>query len=150
MKKIYFCIIKFVIFFFKNCKKIERERKYGNDTRFDFYLEKNNSKYFIEVKNVTLSRKKGLAEFPDAPTLRGSKHIKKLSLAINEGFKSYLVFVIQRNDCKNFNIARDIDPEYFELLTDAIKKNLKILCFDCKFSSKGIKLNNKIKFKLNE
>ena len=149
--KIFFdAIINNNIDLFKNCKKIERERKYGNDTRFDFYLEKNNSKYFIEVKNVTLSRKKGLAEFPDAPTLRGSKHIKKLSLAINEGFKSYLVFVIQRNDCKNFNIARDIDPEYFELLTDAIKKNLKILCFDCKFSSKGIKLNNEIKFKLNE
>ena len=65
-----------------------------------------------------------------------------------KGFEIYLLFVIQRNDCSKFQLAKDIDPEYCELLIKAVKKNLKILCYDCKFSSKGIKLNNKIKLNI--
>ena len=52
------------------------------------------------------------------------------------------------SDCDKFQIARDIDPEYCEFLIKAVKKNLKILCYDCKFSPKGIKLNREIKFKI--
>ena len=66
------------------------------------------------------------------------------------GYETYLLYVIQRDDCKEFKIAQDIDLEYFKLLTIAAKKNLNIICYDCKFSSKGIKLNKRIKFKLNE
>ena len=121
--------------------------KYGNDTRFDFLVTKKKFKAFIEVKNVTLSRVNKIAEFPDAVTSRGLKHIKNLLLAKKEGFKVYLAFIIQRENCSSFLIAKDIDPEYSKLLTTAIKKNLKILCYDCKFSAKGIKLNNKIQFK---
>ena len=62
--------------------------------------------------------------------------------------KIYLLYVIQRDDCNKFELAKDIDPEYCELLVKAVKKNLNILCYDCKFSSKGIKLNRKIKFKI--
>ena len=61
-----------------------------------------------------------------------------------------MLYVIQREDCKHFTIARDIDPEYSKLLTIALKKKVKILCYDCKFSSKGIKLNNQINFKTDE
>ena len=103
---------------------------------------------FIEVKNVTLSRKKSVAEFPDAVTSRGLKHIKELIKAKKKGFDIYLLFLIQRDDCNNFNLAKDIDPEYCELLVKAVKKNLNVLCYDCKFSSKGIKLNRKIKFNI--
>ena len=135
---------------FTNPTTIDQEVKFGNNTRFDFLILRNNKKIFIEVKNVTLSRKKGLAEFPDAITTRGLKHINELIKARKKGFEIYLLYVIQRSDCKNFSIAKDIDPEYYHLLKKSAKKKLNILCYDCKFSSKGIKLNKKINFDLNE
>ena len=133
---------------FKNKTLIRPEVNFGANTRFDFLIEEKNKKSFIEVKNVTLSRKKGIAEFPDAVTTRGLKHIKCLIDAAKKGYKSYLLFIIQRNDCNKFSIASDIDIEYAKLLTVAVKQNVKILCYDCKFSAKGIKLNKLIKFKL--
>ena len=132
---------------FKDLIEIQQEVKFNDNTRFDFLLIEKTKKTFIEVKNVTLSRKKGLAEFPDAITSRGLKHIQELLKAKKKGFEIYLFFVIQRNDCSKFELAKDIDPEYCELLLKAVKKNLKILCYDCKFSTKGIKLNREIQFK---
>ena len=133
---------------FKNYDFIKQEIKFGNNTRFDLLLTKKNKKIFIEVKNVTLSRLKGIAEFPDAITSRGQKHIQELLNANKQGYNIYLLFVIQRDDCNKLKIAKDIDPKYCELLTKAVKKNLNILCYDCKFSTKGIKLNRKVKFKI--
>jgi sugar fermentation stimulation protein A len=133
---------------FRNFRTIRREVKFGENTRFDFLLINGNKKVFIEVKNVTLSRHKGIAEFPDAVTSRGLKHIKELLNAKKEGYDIYLFYVVQRDDCNKFDLAKDIDPEYCELLVKAVKKKLKILCFDCKFSSKGIKLNREIKIKI--
>ena len=134
----------------KNLDNIKSEVKFGKNTRFDFLISKNNKKIFVEVKNVTLSRKKGVAEFPDAVTARGFKHINELINASKRGFETYLLFLIQRNDCNQFKIAQDIDPDYYKLLTEAAKKKLNIICYDCKFSPKGIKLNKNIKFILNE
>ncbi len=131
---------------FLNPEIIKQEVKFGANTRFDFLLSKNNKKYLIEVKNVTLSRKKGIAEFPDAVTSRGLKHIKELLNASEKGFEIFLIFLIQRNDCNEFMLAQDIDPKYCELLKKAVKKKLNVLCYDCKFLPKGIKLNQKIKF----
>ncbi len=127
---------------------IKPEVKFGDNTRFDFLIIKKNYKAFIEVKNVTLSRKPTIAEFPDAMTSRGAKHIEELIKASKKGYEVYIAFIIQREDCNQFAIASDIDPEYSELLSKAVKKKLNILCYDCKFSSKGIKLNKKIKFKI--
>ena len=134
----------------KNFKAIEikTEVKFGDNTRFDFLITESNSKKFIEVKNVTLSRTDKLAEFPDAVTSRGAKHIDELIKAKIKGYDVYLMFVVQREDCDQFSIARDIDPKYADLLSDAIKKKLNILCYDCKFSPKGIKLNKQIKIKI--
>ncbi len=129
---------------------IKTEQKFGDHTRFDFLIIEKDKKSFIEVKNVTLSRTSGIAEFPDAVTTRGSKHIKDLIEAKNKGYSSYLLYVIQREDCNKFKIAKDIDPEYYRLLTLAKKNKINILCYDCKFSSKGIKLNNKIKLQMND
>ena len=131
---------------FSNLKEIKQEVKFGENTRFDFLVTNENKKTFIEVKNVTLSRKKGVAEFPDAVTSRGLKHINELLNANKKGFDIYLLYVIQRNDCMKFDLAKDIDPNYCELLKKAVKKNLNILCYDCKFLTKGIKLNRKIQF----
>ena len=133
---------------FKNIRNIYREVKFGKNTRFDFLVLEENKRSFIEVKNVTLSRKKGIAEFPDAITARGLKHINELMKAGNQDYNTYLLFLIQRNDCKRFEIAKDIDLAYYKLLKKAVKKKLKILCYDCKFLTKGIKLNRKIKFNI--
>tara|TARA_B100000902_G_scaffold363912_1_gene383487 strand:- start:48 stop:749 length:702 start_codon:yes stop_codon:yes gene_type:complete len=128
---------------------IKPEVKFGANSRFDFLISNKKNKAFLEVKNVTLSRKSKIAEFPDAVTSRGTKHINELVLASKKGFKIYLMFVVQRNDCDEFRIARDIDPQYFDAITKAVKKRLKIICYDCKFSTKGIKLNKKLNIRLN-
>ena len=133
---------------FKNLKKINSEVKFGSNTRFDFLVREKNNEAFIEVKNVTLSRKKGLAEFPDSVTTRGLKHINELIKANKKKYKIYILYLVQRDDCKTFTIANDIDPNYAIAFRKAVKNKLKILCYDCKFSPKGIKLNNKIKLKI--
>ena len=123
-----------------------KEKKFNDNTRFDFFIKSKDKGTFIEVKNVTLSRYKNIAEFPDAVTERGLKHIRELIEAKNKGFDIYLAFVIQREDCKKFKIADDIDPNYKKLLTFALKNKLKVICYDCKFLSKGIVINNKVNF----
>ena len=133
---------------FNDILEIKPETKFGKKTRFDFLVLNKKNKIFLEVKNVTLSRKKELAEFPDAKTDRGLKHIKELVKASQKNYKIFILFLIQRDDCKSFTIAKDIDPNYSNALRKAVKKKLNILCYDCKFSSKGIKLNNRIKFKI--
>ena len=133
---------------FRNLETIKPEVNFGSNTRFDFLISEGKKRSFLEVKNVTLSRKKGVAEFPDAVTTRGLKHIEELIKAGQEGYEIYLLYVIQRDDCDKFELAKDIDPKYCELLIKAVKKNLNILCYDCKFSTKGIKLNRKIHFKI--
>jgi sugar fermentation stimulation protein A len=130
--------------------KIKSEQRFGENTRFDFFLEDGNTKSFLEVKNVTLKRRNKTAEFPDSVTSRGTKHLNELINATKKGFKAYLLFVVQRTDCDKFEIAKDIDPVYSKTLIKALKNNVKILCYDCKFSSKGIVLNNKIKFQNHE
>ena len=133
---------------FVDISEIKPEIKFGLNTRFDFLVSNKKYKAFIEVKNVTLSREKSLAEFPDTVTARGLKHINELLKASKKNYKIFILYLIQRNDCKTFAIAKDIDPDYAFALKKAINNKLKILCYDCKFSSKGIKLNNKIKIKI--
>ncbi len=132
-----------------NIKKTDvlfKEKKFNDKTRFDFFIKSKEKGSFIEVKNVTLSRYNNLAEFPDSVTERGLKHISELIEAKNRGFDIYLAFVIQREDCNRFKIAEDIDPKYKKLLTFALKNKLKVICYDCKFLSKGIVINKKINF----
>ena len=109
----------------KNHLEVKPEVKFGKNTRFDFLVTKKNYKAFIEVKNVTLSRKKGIAEFPDAITTRGAKHIKELIKASKKGYEIYIAYIIQREDCNKFLIASDIDVEYSQLLSKAVKKKTK-------------------------
>ena len=127
---------------------VKSEVKFGKNTRFDFLISTKKFKAFLEVKNVTLKRKPKNAEFPDAITSRGTKHIKELLNAKKKGFKIYIIFIVQREDCDKFSIANDIDPEYSKTLSIAVKKKLNILCYDCKFSSKRIEINKKIKIKI--
>ena len=121
---------------FSSKVKIKREQVFGENTRFDFYLEDGKIKSFLEVKNVTLKRKSTVAEFPDSITSRGTKHLNELINATKKGFKSYLLFVIQREDCSKFVVAKDIDPEYSKTLIKAIKKMSKFFAMIVSFRQK--------------
>ena len=134
----------------KNNDTIRPEVFFNKETRFDFLIEKNNQKIFTEVKNVTLFREPKIAEFPDTITARGTKHLNELISARKKGYQAYIMYVIQREDCDKFNVAKDIDPEYSKAFKIAINEKVKVICYDCKFSSKGIKLNREIKLITNE
>ncbi len=94
---------------FKSIKNIKAEFKYSDDTRFDFLCDKK----ILEVKNVTLLRDNNIAEFPDAVTSRGSKHLKMLINSIKKGYKPYVLFLTQIQDINKFKIAKDIDVNYY-------------------------------------
>ena len=128
-----------------NNKSIKPEVFFNKETRFDFLLEKNNKKIFVEVKNVTLCRDDNIAEFPDSVTSRGSKHLKTLIEAIKKGYKSYLLFLVQIEGVESFKIAKDIDKEYYENYLLAKKAGVIFLAYRCKINSKEIKIEKKIK-----
>ena len=130
---------------FKNLDKIVTEKFYNKETRFDFFVEKNKKKFFIEVKNVTLIRDGKTSEFPDAITTRGSKHIKTLIDAHKKGYECYVLFLVQIENCKYFRIAKDIDNEYYENYKLAKKSGVKFIAYNCKVGSKEIKIDKKIK-----
>ena len=125
---------------------INTEVKFSHNTRFDFLLLNNKEKCFLEVKNVTLVREKKIAEFPDATTSRGTKHLNELCRAKKEGYQSYMLYLIQREDCDSFKIAKDIDKKYKIAFGKALKNGVKILCYDCKLNNEEIKLNNQINY----
>ena len=125
---------------------IKAEVKFSDNTRFDFLISNNKEKCFLEVKNVTLSRKKEIAEFPDAVTSRGTKHLNELINAKKKGYESYMLYLIQREDCTSFKIAEDIDLEYRNAFNKALNNGVKMLCYDCKLNNEEIRLNNQINY----
>jgi len=129
----------------KNNDKIKPEVFFNKETRFDFLLEKKNKKSFVEVKNVTLFRDKETAEFPDAITSRGSKHLLTLIDAINKGYSGYLIFLVQIQNMKYFKIAKDIDEEYYKTYLIAKKAGVNFLAYRCDISSKKIFIDKKLK-----
>ena len=129
----------------KDNDSIKPEVFFNKETRFDFLIKKNKKKIFVEVKNVTLFRDEKIAEFPDAITSRGSKHLKTLIDAIKKGYKTYILFLIQIERVKNFKIAKDIDREYYNNYLLAKKAGVNFLAYRCKINSKEIKIEKKIK-----
>ncbi len=129
----------------KKCDYINPEFFFNKGTRFDFFVQKKNQKIFIEVKNVTLFREKKIAEFPDAITSRGSKHLKTLIDAIKKGYKSYIIFLVQIQGIKYFKIAKDIDNEYYQNYLIAKKAGVNFLAYRCKISPKEIRIEKKLK-----
>ena len=125
---------------FKSIKNIKHEFKFSSDTRFDFLCDKN----IIEVKNVTLIRNKDLAEFPDAITTRGTKHLINLINSIEKNYKPYVLFLTQIQGISNFRIAKDIDDNYYRNYKIAKKAGVKFLAYRCALSSKEIKIEKKI------
>jgi len=124
---------------------IKPEVFFNKETRFDFLIEKNKQKIFVEVKNVTLFRDEKIAEFPDAVTSRGSKHLKALIEATQKGYKTYLLFLVQIQGVESFKIAKDIDNVYYKNYLLAKKAGVNFLAYRCKINSKEIKIEKKIK-----
>jgi len=129
----------------KNNDIIKPEVFFNKETRFDFLLEKKSQKTFVEVKNVTLFRNKDTAEFPDAPTERGIKHLLTLIDAIKKSYKTYLIFLVQIQNMKYFKIAKDIDEEYYNTYLIAKKAGVNFLAYRCDISSKKIFIDKKLK-----
>ena len=129
----------------KNNDVVKPEVFCNKETRFDFLLEKKSQNSFVEVKNVTLFRDKNTAEFPDAVTLRGSKHLLTLIDAIKKGYKTYLLFLVQIQNMKYFKIAKDIDEQYYKNYLLAKKAGVNFLAYRCNISSKKIFIDQKLK-----
>ena len=129
----------------KNSDEIKAEVFFNKETRFDFLIKKNKQKIFLEVKNVTLFRNKNTAEFPDAITSRGSKHLLALIDAIKKGYKAYLLFLVQIENMENFKIANDIDSEYYKNYLAAKKAGVNFLAYRCNISSKKIFIEKKLR-----
>ena len=125
---------------FISYKNIKPEYKYSSDTRFDFLCDNK----LLEVKNVTLVRN-NIAQFPDAKTERGTKHLIKLKESIDKKFKPFVLFLTQIEDINKFSIAKDIDKNYFNNYLIAKKAGVKFLAYKCIINSKEIKIKEKIK-----
>lgn len=119
---------------------LRREVKYGQNSRIDVLLEDDDKpKCYVEVKNVTLKRGQN-ADFPDAVTARGAKHLRELGDMVEEGHRAVMFYLVQRSDCSVMDIARDIDPTYDEELKAAIKRGVEVICYQCDVGLDEIKV----------
>ena len=132
-------------FFGKNAA-IRREVTFGK-SRFDFFIETENQKTFLEIKGVTLE-KDGIALFPDAPTERGLKHINELIEAKRKGYSSYILFVIQMKEITEFSPNSETHIEFAKSLKKAEEKGVKIMAMDCDVSPDEIKISKEVKIHL--
>lgn len=129
----------------KDFDVVKPEFKINAETRIDFRLENTKTKkfHYIEVKNVSLMEN-GTALFPDAETTRGQKHLKELMELKEQGHGCEIVFLIQREDVKKFQAAKDIDPVYAKLLKQANDVGVLITPIVCKMSEKEISLKKEL------
>ena len=106
---------------------LRREVKYGKNSRIDILLEDEvRGRAYVEVKNVTLMRVPGLAEFPDAVTSRGAKHLDELAAMVAEGHRAVMLYLVNRTDCARFRLAADIDPIYAAGYAEAHARGVEI------------------------
>lgn len=132
--------------FLENPTRVKPETQYGN-SRFDFYIENDHEKAFVEVKGVTLEND-GIACFPDAPTQRGAKHLKELISAKNEGYRAAVLFVIQMKGVHEF-IPNDItDKNFADTLRTAYDAGVEVLAMDCIVTHDSMVIDEKVKVKL--
>lgn len=121
---------------------MRREVRYGARSRIDLLLEDAaRPRCFVEVKNVHLKRRPGLAEFPDAVTARGTKHLGELANVAAAGERAVMLYVVQRGDCDRFAPASDIDPTYAEALARALAGGVEALVYACEISSRAISVD---------
>jgi sugar fermentation stimulation protein A len=108
------------------------EVKYGTNSRIDILLEDDGRPpCYVEVKNTTLLRQPGLAEFPDAVTSRGTKHLNELADMVRQGARAVMIYLVHRNDAVRFTFAHDIDPSYLEAYRQAAAAGVEALAYAC-------------------
>lgn len=139
-------VIEYLPRMFSDIKIIKPECKYGN-SRFDVYLETINDKIFIECKGVTLEND-GVVLFPDAPTERGTKHIKELIKAVSEGYKAYLILLVQMDNVKYFTPNVETDINFANALKEAKEKGVIIKAFSSIVTPDSIEVNKEIEVRI--
>ena len=126
-------------------ENLRREVKYGTNSRIDILLEKlMQPSCYVEVKNATMSRDKGIVEFPDGVTARGTKHLNELVEMVKQGERAVMVYLVNRTDCDTFSIAKDIDPDYYEAFLNATENGVEALAYNVKINETEISVNKKI------
>lgn len=117
------------------------ERAFGESSRVDFLLRRTGEPdLYLEVKNVHLSREPGLAEFPDTVTLRGARHLEELARVARRGARAAVLYVVQREDCRRFRLAADIDPAYTRAAKVAARDGVVSWCRAARLSREAITL----------
>ncbi len=114
---------------FSSKAEIFREVKYGN-SRFDFFVRDGERTAFVEVKGVTLETD-GLASFPDAPTLRGVKHLRELAESLKEGYEAYVLFIVQMKEIHSLCPNDATHKEFADMLRRVSSAGVKVLAVDC-------------------
>lgn len=124
---------------------LKREQKYGQSSRIDILLDDEElGRAYVEIKNVHLMRKPGLAEFPDSVTSRGAKHLNELGDMVEDGHRAVMLFLIQRDDATRFTLASDIDPDYLKAYERAVSRGVEVLAYKCAMSPEEIKLSRAV------
>ena len=121
-------------------ESIYPEVNYGH-SRLDFRLEGAEGSCWVEIKSITWVRD-GVASFPDAPTTRGSKHLRELTQLAAQGHRAAVIFIVQRNDATAFAPAADIDPQFTETLRQAAKAGVEVRAYGCRIDMKEIVLES--------
>jgi len=121
---------------------IRREVKYGRNSRIDLLLDGKPGAppAYVEIKNVHLMRRAGLAEFPDCVTARGAKHLGELADMVRAGHRAVMLYVVQRPDCLRMALAADIDPGYAAAMLRARAAGVEVLCVACSVATDGIEI----------
>jgi sugar fermentation stimulation protein A len=118
---------------------LRREVKYGRNSRIDLLLQcAVKGQCYVEVKNVHLSRRHGLAEFPDSVTERGAKHLAEMSDMVRQGHRAVMVYLIQRSDARKLAFARDVDPTYGAAFDAATAAGVEAIALRCRMSTSEI------------
>jgi sugar fermentation stimulation protein A len=124
---------------------IRREVKYGRNSRVDFLLESAvRPSCYVEIKNVHLMRQRGLAEFPDAKTERGAKHLDELGDMVEQGHRAVMLFLIQIGSAERFALARDIDPKYGTAYDRARQRGVEAMAWKCRIEQGGIEITEPV------
>jgi len=124
---------------------VRREVNYGRNSRVDFLLESPvRPPCYLEIKNVHLMRRPGLAEFPDAVTKRGAKHLLELREIVATGGRAVMLFLIQIGSAASFALARDIDPAYGQAFDSARAAGVEALARRCRLTRDGIEVGDPI------
>ena len=131
---------------FSNVKILQPEKSFQN-SRFDFYVEADDKKIWIEVKGVTLESE-GVLLFPDAPTERGVRHIKELSFAAEQGYGAYVVFIAKTGAGSFFSPNKHTHPAFAEALKKAKEKGVEVICLGCDVAPNQIEIKREIPVKI--